>query len=229
MSEAHQDLLSLAAHEIKSPIASLKLFTQLYIQRAKNNGSSYTLKLTELQFIDSILTRLSVLTNNLLYKSPDKRKYGLHYTLKLEEIQLGEAVAGAVKEVGMIAGKHKIILDDKFGGKVFADKVTITQAVINILSNAVKFSPDGSTISVTCLEQKGFCVVSIKDRGIGIAKQKQKFIFDKFFTVNTRERNSLGLGLYFVREIIRLHKGRVWLTSRVGKGTTFFFALPLKN
>ena len=119
-----------------------------------------------------------------------------------------------------------IILDTPDEALVIADTSRIEQVLINLLSNAVKYSPENTTIHVRIFKETNKYVVAISDEGIGIPKKNLKLIFDKYYQVKTKSKNGFGLGLYISKEIIKLHKGKIWVESTRGKGSTFYFSLP---
>jgi len=115
---------------------------------------------------------------------------------------------------------------------VWIDRDQIIQVLDNILSNAVKYSPDGGTISCRVEKQQGRLIVCIKDEGIGIAYDKLDKIFERFYRVDkarTRQFGGTGLGLAITQEIIEAHFGKIWATSKENKGTSIFFTLPLMD
>jgi len=100
----------------------------------------------------------------------------------------------------------------------------------NLVSNAIKFSEDGGTIMVRARVEGPELVVSVQDQGIGIAPEALPHLFERFCQVNgtgTRQRGGTGLGLYISRQIVEAHGGRIWVESRVGRGSTFSFAIPV--
>src|SRR5699024_1517009 len=113
---------------------------------------------------------------------------------------------------------------------VWIDRDQLTQVLDNIISNAIKYSPDGGRITCRIEKQKGRMVVSVKDEGIGIAYDKVEKIFERFYRVDkarTRQFGGTGLGLAITREIIEAHYGKIWANSKENKGTTIYFTLPL--
>ena len=109
------------------------------------------------------------------------------------------------------------------------DEDKITQVLYNVISNAIKYSPEGGQITFRLKEMEEFIEVSIQDQGVGIPKDKLDKIFDRFYRVDkARARNlgGTGLGLAIAKEMVEAHEGKIWATSREGKGTTIFFTLP---
>ena len=113
---------------------------------------------------------------------------------------------------------------------VHVDEARVRQVLLNLLSNASKFTPDGGKLEVKAVREGDWCQVSVIDNGIGIEKEDQERIFEAFDRVDnpvTREKNGTGLGLTIAKQIIEMHGGRIWVESEYGKGSKFIFTLPL--
>ena len=113
---------------------------------------------------------------------------------------------------------------------VHADKAKVRQVLLNLLSNATKFTPDGGRLKIEAVKEDNWCQVSVIDNGIGIKKEDQERIFEPFYQLDsplTRERRGTGLGLAIAKQIIEKHGGRIWVESEYGKGSRFTFTLPL--
>ncbi|MFC1966042.1 sensor histidine kinase, partial [Chloroflexota bacterium] len=111
-----------------------------------------------------------------------------------------------------------------------ADADRVTQVLINLLSNASKFTPDGGKLKIEATRDDNWCRVSMFDNGIGIKKEDQESIFEPFYQLNNslvKERSGTGLGLAIARKIVERHGGRIWIESEYGKGSQFIFTLPL--
>jgi signal transduction histidine kinase len=115
---------------------------------------------------------------------------------------------------------------------VYGDKFRIYQVITNLLNNAIKYSPKSNKIIITMQRLKDNAVVSVRDYGIGIAQDKQQRIFEKLYQVTDPEEKTfpgLGMGLYISKEIINAHNGKMWVKSKKGKGSTFYFSLQIKQ
>lgn len=123
--------------------------------------------------------------------------------------------------------EHKILCHKAPEVKVRIDAARIEQVILNLLTNAIKYSPPGTTIDVWLKKRAHDVVVSVKDRGYGIPKDKVKYIFDRFYQIAERQQKGFGLGLYISKEIINRHNGKIWVRSQLGKGSRFSFSLPL--
>ena len=120
---------------------------------------------------------------------------------------------------------------DKQLGMIGGDKRKAKQVLLNLLSNALKFTPEGGRIDVSARLQNGVAEVSVTDTGVGTAPEDQEAVFEEFRQVGTADKKveGTGLGLALSRKFIELHGGRIWGESEVGKGSTFTFTLPLRG
>ena len=128
--------------------------------------------------------------------------------------------------------KHKINLCHDFHGHVYGDKDRIGQVMINFLTNAIKYSPDSDKIDVTIHKVSNSIGFSVKDNGIGIDKNDQKRIFERFYRAKGKAEQTypgFGIGLFIANEFIHKHGGQVWVESEKGNGSTFTFTLPMLN
>jgi len=118
---------------------------------------------------------------------------------------------------------------DEQQGSIRADERKVKQVLLNLLSNALKFTPEGGRICVRAELRDGMAEVSVSDTGVGIAPEDQAAVFEEFRQVGAAEKKAegTGLGLAISRRFIELHGGRIWVESRVGTGSTFAFTLPL--
>lgn len=110
---------------------------------------------------------------------------------------------------------------------VYGDEYRIGQVLINLLTNAIKYSPKGGKIVVRVTSNTHFVTASVQDNGMGIPKEKQHKIFERFYRLGEKEPSGFGLGLYISKEIVERHGGKIWLKSELGKGSTFYFSLPI--
>lgn len=221
------EFLSMASHELKTPITSLKMFVDL----TKNQIDKKDLKKINYynsRIIDQV-ERLRELTNDLLDVS--RIQIG-KIKLNREIFYLDEIIKNSVNDLQATTDNHKIIYRNKEKILVIADKYRIYQVLVNLISNAIKYSPNKKKIYVSLEKRKKIVIVNIKDSGLGIERNQQKKIFDKMYQVNNPKEKTfpgLGLGLYISKEIIERHNGKIWVNSEIGKGSNFYFSLPLNN
>lgn len=219
------DFISMASHELKSPITSQKLYIQA-LKDQMETKSDTTLQ-HFLNLINSQTDKMTNLINDLLNIAKIRAgKLSMNYTT----FSLAECVKGVVEEVQAGETTHTIILKGKSSRSVYADRERIVQVLTNFLSNAIKYSPRAKKVLVTMEENSRNVSVSVKDFGIGINKADQKKLFTKYFRAegtNEQTYQGFGMGLFIVAEIMKQHKGKIRVKSVKGKGSTFSFSLPL--
>ena len=221
------EFVSIASHELKTPITSLKAFTQIVIRRLGQSGDLTNLKL--LKSMEKQVNRLTILVSDLL--DVTKIEAG---KLALQEIpfNINSLVNEIVDEIRTtMTDVHKILIKGKAVKQIVADRFRVGQVISNLLINAIKYSPSSSRIIITVSSNSNETIVSIQDFGIGIPKSDQEHVFKRFFQAHAPENNegrfsSMGLGLYISSEIIKRHRGRIWCESIERKGSTFSFSLP---
>jgi PAS domain S-box-containing protein len=222
--ESTDEFISVASHELKTPVTSLKGFTQLLYRRFKRKGDEEALRF--LGRMDSQLNKLTNLINDLLDISRI-RAGKLEY--RDEPFDLDVLAHEIVENAQATVQTHHLLLENPVKVHVSGDRERIGQVLTNLLTNAIKYSPDADIV-VLQVEAKGNeAVVSVQDFGIGIGKDHQQKIFDRFYQVNDKDLlpSGLGLGLYLAHEIVKHHHGRIWVESHKGEGSTFRFTLPL--
>lgn len=225
------DFIGIAAHELRSPLAVLKGFTQtLLMQTARGNGPALAdWQLEALQSIEQASLRMAELIDDLLDVTRlQAGRLALH-PLPIDLVALTQRV---VRRIRVTTEKHTInVHPHQTYLVVEADPHRIEQVLGNLLNNAIKYSPQGGEIEVTLGEdEQGYGRVSILDHGIGIPLEQQAHIFSRFMRGdNARERGigGTGLGLYLSRELIEQHGGAIWFESEENKGSTFYITLPL--
>ncbi len=222
MENLKQEFFSIAAHELKTPITTLRLLTQSY-RRAHSEGKNRPLDISEVLMLDKELTRLNRLVNDIFdAERLESGKLSLHKT----KVNLRDLIEDIIRQMQIIAPHHKIVYTKKRLCILSIDADRVTQVVINLVSNAIKHSPPGSKISLKLNKNQKYVEVSVQDHGEGIPKDKLKLIFERFFQAHEHPKDGIGLGLYISKEIVELHKGKIWVESELGKGSTFYFTLP---
>jgi PAS domain S-box-containing protein len=226
MKEQKKDeFLSIASHELKTPLTSVKAYLQLLeLSLDKNNekASSFTKK--------AILSvdRLKDLIAELLDVS--KIQNG-RLNLNISNFNFNEMVDEAIENIQYNSPKHSFIKTGVIAELVNGDKERLQQVIINLLSNAVKYSPDSKDIFINAYVKNDQLTVSVKDNGIGISENNFSKIFERYYRVEGQDIHfqGLGIGLFISMDIIRRHNGKLWVESQPGKGSTFYFTLPLKK
>ena len=215
------EFLSIASHELKTPLTSIKAFNQL-MQRPVDPErlSGFIKKSSEHIF------RLEKLINDLL--DVTKINAGkMNYTM--QEFNFKQMLLDSIESVQHTALRHRIILENAEDIVYTGDRFRLEQVLNNFLNNAIKYSPMGEKVIVNCVVQLNNIIVSVQDFGIGIAERDMHRLFERYYRVdNTAMRfEGLGLGLFIASEILKRHKGSFWIESMPDEGSTFYFRLPL--
>jgi PAS domain S-box-containing protein len=219
------EFLSIVSHELKTPITTIRAYGQLVSSRLAKDKD----KQQEAMFADKIVAQTDKLTfmiNELLDAS--KLQEG-KLSVQMDAFQMQQLIERILEDFQYISDKHTVKFFYRTKAFVLGDENRIRQVIENLLTNAVKYSPQSTSICIT-LERKGKEVITaVQDDGEGIPASKQRYVFDRYFRL--QEKNvtqiSSGLGLYIASEIIKLHNGRIWLESKKGKGSIFYFSLPV--
>jgi len=220
------EFISMASHELKTPLTSLKGFLGLLQRRLTTQADQQALHY--LARMDAQVNRLTNLVNDLLDLS--KIQTGqLDY--QEERFELDALVQEALENVQGTTQTHHLLLEEQTGAEVFGDRDRIGQVLINLLNNAIKYSPRADRVLVRVAKDRNKALVCVQDFGIGIAKEHQHKLFERFYQVtNPGEKKTypgLGIGLYISYQIVKRHGGRLWVESKKGEGATFRFTLPL--
>jgi PAS domain S-box-containing protein len=217
------EFLSIASHELKTPLTSIKAFNQLMSRTNDANRLDSFIKKSS----DHII-RLEKLISDLL--DVTKINSGkMDYAM--EPFGFKKLLTESIENVQHISPLHEIILDNVVDLTYIGDYYRLEQVINNFLTNAIKYSPEGKRVVVNSKIEKDNIVVSVQDFGIGIAEKDLDKLFDRYYRVdNTAMRfEGLGLGLFISSEILKGHKGSFWIESKQAEGSTFYFTLPLLN
>lgn len=223
------DFVSMAAHELRTPLTAMRGYLSLLNEDIKDS-----LKDPYKGYIEKLVIsadRLHVLIENLLNISRiergklvlEKDKYKWEAIVK-DVVENFEENAKAVG-IGLKYTETKTKLPE-----VLVDKTMISEVISNLIDNAIKYTPEGGRITVFVEQTDGKIITHIKDTGIGIPRASIPHLFKKFYRVSTvlkEGKKGTGLGLFISKEIVKLHKGDIWVESEEGEGSTFSFSLPL--
>jgi heavy metal sensor kinase len=212
-----------ASHELKTPLAVILAGAEVALRRERN-ADAYK---TALAGIVDAARMMSLIIEKLLQLA---RLNSEPFSLRMEATQLDEMIDKSLKLLGPVAQKKGISFQWSDSGYVVCgDGEALQEAFLNIIENAIKYNVPGGRIDVAAKKEGGLIVVEIADTGIGIPEGDLEKIFDRFYRVDksrSRESGGAGLGLSIVREIVRLHGGRVEIKSHVGAGTAVSVFLP---
>lgn len=224
--EKKKDEFALAImHELKGPVTTINGYLQLLAANLAKRGDTKLFGYTER--MEEQVHRLTSLINGLL-NSSKIRAVGFQFQEDIFEIN--ELINQTIKDIQQTTSTHKIILEGRVERYVRGDRERIAQVLINLLINAIKYSPNSKKILVKLILKEDKIIISVQDFGIGISKINQKKVFDRFFRLNNTNKDifyGVGLGLDISSQIIHHHKGRIWVESTQGKGSMFNFSLPI--
>lgn len=218
------DFLSIASHELKTPLTTIKGLVQL-LQRMPPEGSSDKY-ISTLDKVGTYVDRLNNLITELLDTS--KIQSG-NIELHNEPFDLNKTIRDTVENLSLATPDYKIILSGNTEAVILGDELQISQVINNLISNAIKYSPGSDKIEIYLNKVGDFVKISVTDYGMGISPQDKAKIFERFFRARDIQKKfpGLGIGLYISHEIIANHKGTLWVESEIGKGSTFSFTLPI--
>ncbi|MEP6595054.1 MAG: ATP-binding protein [Ginsengibacter sp.] len=221
------EFISVVSHELKTPVTSLKVYTQILHMESIKAGDAKRENM--LGRMDAQVSKLSSLINVLLDTS--KLQNGqLKYTL--QNFILNDLVKEVVEEMQRTTNTQQVHIEMNIPLEVYADRERIGQVLSSLLTNAIKYCDTCEEITVKAERHDGKAICSVKDLGIGIAKEEQDKIFERFYRVSGKNLHTypgLGLGLYLSKEIIEKHIEKIWVESEEGKGSVFYFSLPITH
>lgn len=220
LEQRKDEFICMASHELRTPMTGLLGSTQL-LQR-QLAGSDHLQTLRGLARIESQAKRLSRLTADLLDLS--KIQAG-KLSFVEETVDVDRLVHEVVEQVQQTSQKHQISIEGSAPGTIVGDRERLSQVLINLLTNAIKYSPQAEQIIVHLTSTVEGQTISVQDFGIGIPKTEQKKVFERFYR-GTQTATGLGIGLFITRQIIEHYGGKLWVESVEGQGSIFSFSLP---
>ena len=218
------DFISIASHELRTPITVLSGFTQLLTRKLDQQGIQESVSM--LQKMDIQISRLVRLIDDLLDAS--KIQAGrLDY--EEEPVDLDALVHEMVEVLQASSPAHILRVSGTTHAVILGDKDRLGQIFTNLITNAVKYSPQANSVDITLSTTEKATLISVRDYGVGIASAHQKHIFDRFYRVHdssTKTFKGLGMGLYIANDIVKRHGGDITVKSAQGNGSTFIVSIP---
>jgi signal transduction histidine kinase len=226
-SQHKSEFLANMSHELRTPLNAIIGYSELLEEEAGDLDGGRLVP--DLQKIATAAKHQLSLINDILDLS--KVEAG-RMELEITAFDLATAIDNALTLVRERASRRGIALGraiDERLGTIRADERKVKQVLLNLLSNALKFTPEGGRIDVRAAMSEGLAEISVADTGVGIAPEDQEAIFDEFRQVGTADKKveGTGLGLTLCRKFVELHRGRIWVKSQLGQGSTFTFTLPV--
>ena len=219
------------SHELRTPLTSIKILSNSLLQDENISPEIYREFLTD---IDSEVDRLNKIIDSLLYLvNMEKKELVLEYSLTYVNF----LIERVVRKLKPLADNKDITInfqDDK-RIQINLDQHKMQQCLINVINNAIKYTPANGDITINLYTDKNDCVISVKDTGVGIPEDDLPYIFDRFYRVNKARNRSpntqggSGLGLSISQQVVNLHHGQILVESENRKGTTFYIRIPLKT
>ena len=222
------EFIAIASHELRTPLHNIRGFTKLLLDGKVQDAETQR---EFLSIVDEQSAHLTRLVNDILDTS---RIDAGRMQMGKETLPVDELVQGTVAQFRNAAEEKAITIEPILPPglpTVEGDRERLGQVLTNLVSNAIKFSPECAAITVRARVDGDELIIDVRDQGIGIPEEALPRLFERFYQVGdsaTRSQGGSGLGLYISRSIVEAHGGRIWVSSKVGQGSTFSFTLPLK-
>jgi two-component system sensor histidine kinase VicK len=219
------DFISMVSHELKTPITSLNGYLQIIKAKAEKDEDAFASS-----FLIKSLKQVGKMTKMINGFLNISRLESGKIHINKQAFDMADLVKEAEEESLALMTSHHVVFAPVEPTPVIADWDKIGQVITNLINNAVKYSPQGSTINVACVTANDVAMVSVKDEGMGISADDRNKLFERFYRVESHATKSIpgfGIGLYLCKEIIERHEGTIAVKSEVGKGSTFYFTLPI--
>jgi len=232
--QIQKQFLENASHELRTPLTIIKTELEVFL-RDKNNwikSKRFLLRkrtaiLSNLEEVD----KMQQMIDNLLFLSREESHEESFYFTK---VNFSSLLSVILERINKVAKRKRISLYLKSSDKIsiFADSIRLEQAILNIVTNSIKYTKEGGKVSILAEKNDEYIIISITDNGIGISNEDLAHIFDRFYRVKSVEvskAKGVGLGLHIASVIIKRHGGKIDVKSTLGKGTTVQITLPLNR
>lgn len=223
---SRDDVLSVVSHDLKNPLGTIKLNTQMAMKNLTSESPSPEKAIKNLDGIQKAVFIMQTLISDLLEM---RRIESGKMELEVKEENLNELIVEAEALLNPMAEKKSIAIENTLPANplmVKCDKIRVLQILSNLLSNALKFSKDGSKVEVRVLNEGDKIHLAVADQGPGIPEKDIPHLFDRFWQAKATAKQGTGLGLSIAQGLVQAHGGRIWVESKVNRGTTFHFTLP---
>ena len=223
------ELISFVSHEMRTPLASIRSMLQLNLEEKIGKINDKQKKSLSLAYENA--KRLELIIKNMLEGSrTDESKIKYEFS----DFDLPSSLSNIIKTAEVLMKEKKISAEIKNTKSLIinADKGRLEQVFLNLITNAVKYGNKNGHIMLSVKKKNSNALISFKDDGIGIPKEKIPNLFTKMFQVSpgsTKSMGGIGLGLFISKKIVEKHNGKIWVESEIGKGSTFYISIPLKQ
>ena len=219
------DFIKMANHELKTPVTTIKGYVQLLKKMRGDSEDKFLVN--SLNTIENQVNKLNLLIGDLLDIS---RMESGKLPLNKKSFSLVKLVTETIEDIKASDDSHRINFKIKHTKdiEVYADKDRITQVLNNLLTNAIKYSPQSKSVKVELYLEEKCAVVSVEDSGIGMEKEELSKIFNRFYRVSGEDEETFpgfGIGLFIVKDIMERHDGKIWVESKKNEGSKFYFSL----
>lgn len=224
LEQQKDEFLSIASHELKTPVTSIKAYAQILRNMFEEDNEPQKAEL--LKKLDGQVDRLTNLIRTLL---DNTKVFEGQMPLDQQPFNLNELIRERIEDLTLLSEHHRLIFTCEMSLTIVADRERIGEVVTNLISNAIKYSPNGGEVNITCVQVPEGVKVSVSDQGIGIPEELRKKVFGRFFRgsySNNLTIPGMGLGLYIAAGIIHRHHGIIGVESELHRGSVFYFILP---
>lgn len=222
------DFVSTVSHELRTPLTAIKGFIRTLLDDPTGEFYDQEIRMEFYGIIDTECDRLVRLISDLLNVSRLERGLALH--LNYASVDIAALVEKCISFQRSYTTKHKLVIDipDSLP-QIPADQDKLDQIITNLISNAIKYSPNGGTITTSVIDEGDKLRFAISDEGLGIPTDHMDKLFQRFHRVHSGDSQRVsgtGIGLFLVKNLVQAHKGAIWVESEMGHGSTFYFTLP---
>ena len=217
------DFIGMVSHELKTPLTSLSLYLQVLNSKLSQTDKNFE-KTSVIQAIKQT-RKMTAMISGFLNLS---RVEATEIHINREKFNIRKLLLDTVEDISLITNTHRITLQSCNCKIISGDKEKIGYVLNNLISNACKYSKVGTDVNLSCEVGNNQVKVSITDEGMGIKEEEVSHLFERYYRVeNSNTISGFGIGLYLCAEILKRHQGKIWVESEYGKGSTFYFSLPV--
>ncbi|MBC7757763.1 MAG: PAS domain-containing protein [Phormidesmis sp. FL-bin-119] len=217
------DFIGMVSHELKTPLTSLSAYLQVLNSKLSQPDESF--EKTAVRQAIKQTGKMTTMINGFLNLS---RLEATDTHINKEEFNICKLLRDTVEDMSLITNTHRITLQPCDSKIISGDQEKIGYVLNNLISNACKYSQVGTEVNLSCEVGTNQVTVSITDEGMGIKEEEVSHLFERYYRVeNSNTISGFGIGLYLCAEILKRHQGKIWVESEYGKGSTFYFSLPV--